>query len=137
MIAHLPWIGIAALLVFATYAARRLRSPGVWFVLVTLGAVVPLMRYWLALFVASTWQQYAGSIGEYRFIVLLIGVSIAYGLGVIYLWQLVRHRLFTLGEPGPRCPRCRYDLSGTPSNTCSECGQRFKLVTKCRVHRKG
>ncbi len=61
----------------------------------------------------------------------LLGLAIAIGLAAMVLdsvRQLWRKRL--------RCPKCWYDMSGSPGLTCSECGHKAKHERRLRKGRR-
>lgn len=51
--------------------------------------------------------------------------------------SLMARALWRRRHPGPRCPRCRYDLSATPlDRPCPECGARSTRAARARMPRR-
>ena len=60
-------------------------------------------------------------------------------LGLLSLWLLYWSLLKDRSKGRRRCPKCWYNMSGTDSMTCSECGQtvkREKKLYKTRRHKR-
>lgn len=52
-------------------------------------------------------------------------VTAVWGLLAVMLgWRLVPEGPV---DPPPRCPRCRYNISGVVGDVCPECGVRFRV----------
>ena len=58
-------------------------------------------------------------------------------LGLLGLWLLYWSFLHDRSKGRRRCPKCWYNMSGTASMTCSECGRTAKRATKLyKTHRR-
>ena len=57
-------------------------------------------------------------------------------VGLLATWLVYRSLLHDRSRGRRRCPKCWYDMSGTDSLTCSECGRTFKRERKLRKTRR-
>ena len=57
--------------------------------------------------------------GNYDWLFVLLGLALAAGAMALLSWALFRDR----SRGRRRCPKCWYDMSGTPGKRCPECGR--------------